>query len=158
MLGLDPQIVHRAHGLQRAEHAQNPVVFPARRLGVEVAAHVDGKRIGVGPFAGREHVAHGVHPHAHARILAPLLEQGAPFGIGVGQGLTVVAARHAGADLGHFHQAVPKPVGVDTKVLTGGCHGTLLSFRRSRGRTPIHQARRRQIVQQGNGRTRSGAL
>jgi hypothetical protein len=87
-----------------------------------VAAHIDRQRVGVGAFAPGEHVAHFVQPHGTARRLAPLLKQRAALGIVIGQGLTVVAARYTGADLGHLHQAVPKTRAVDLEVFAGGGH------------------------------------
>ena len=129
VFGLDPQIVHRAEDLQPAEHAEDAIVFPARRLGVEVAAHIDRKRIGVGALPLGEHIAHLVEPHGAARIFAPLLEQGAAFGVFVRQRLAVVAPRHAGADLGHFHQGIPQTVGINLEVLSGRGHRSLLCHR-----------------------------
>ncbi len=50
------------------------------------------------------------------------LEQVAALGVGIGQRLAVVAARHAGADLRHLHQAVPQPRAVDPQVFPGCWH------------------------------------
>ena len=122
MPGLDPEIVERAHDLQGAQDPENPVIFPARGLGVEMAAYIDRK--GVRVFAGtrHEHRAHLVHAHAQARVLAPFLKQRAPGGVVISQGLTVATTRHAGADLGHLHQAVPKARGINAEVLSGCRH------------------------------------
>ena len=38
-------------------------------------------------------------------------------------GLTVVAACDAGADLGHLHQAVPQPIPIDPQIFSDGWHG-----------------------------------
>ena len=43
-------------------------------------------------------------------------------------GLTVVAACDAGADLGHLHQAVPEAIGVDLHIGGWRCHGGAPSF------------------------------
>ena len=129
VFGLDAQIVHRADDLQPAEHAEDTIVFPARRLGVEVAAHIDWQRLGVGAVALGEHIAHLVEPHGTARLFAPFLEQGAALGVFIRQRLAVVASRHAGADLGHFHQGIPQTVGINLEVLSGRGHRSLLCHR-----------------------------
>ncbi|AMY69235.1 hypothetical protein AKL17_1986 [Frigidibacter mobilis] len=118
MPGLDAQIVHRAHHFQRAQNPQHPVILAARRLGIEMAAHIDRQRVRVGAGAGGEHGAHLVDAHRQPRRLAPAGEELASLGIGIGQGLAVVAARDPGADLSHLHQAVPQACGVDPQVLS----------------------------------------
>jgi hypothetical protein len=123
MLRLDPEIVERADDLQPAEDAEDPVVFPARGLGVEMRAHVDRKRIGIRPLAAREHVAHLVDAHGHAGLGAPALEQVTPLAVLVGERLAVVAARDAGADPGHLHERVPQPLAIDLQVFAGCGHG-----------------------------------
>ncbi len=90
--GLDLHRGERAQHLETAEHAEHAVVFAARRLGVEMRAHVDRERLRVGAGPGREHVAQLVDAHRAACRLAPGLEQRPAFGIGIGQGLAVVAA------------------------------------------------------------------
>jgi hypothetical protein len=60
------------------------------------------------------------------RLFAPLAEQVAAFAVLVGQGLAVVAAGNAGPDLGHLHERVPQPVGVDAEVCCGCGHDCLL--------------------------------
>ena len=67
MLGLDPEIVERAHDLEPAEHAEHAVVAPAGRLRIEMRADIDRQRVGIGPLAPREHGAHLVDAHRHAR-------------------------------------------------------------------------------------------
>ena len=114
--GADAVVVHRPHHFQRAQNAQHTVIFAARRLGIQMRAHVNGQGSGVFTRPGRKHRAHAVHTHRQARSLAPGLEQGAACGIGIGQGLAVIAARHARTDLGHLHQAVPQPRAVDPQV------------------------------------------
>ena len=104
---LDTQIVERADHLQPAQDAKYPVIFAARRLGVEVASHIDRCRIWVGAFATGEHIAHLVKAHGATRRLAPALEKRAALRILIGQGLAVVATRHARPDLGHFHERIP---------------------------------------------------
>ena len=37
VLGLDPKIIQRANDLKPAKHAQHAVIFPARRLRVQMA-------------------------------------------------------------------------------------------------------------------------
>ena len=102
VLRLDVEIVERADDFQPAEHAQDAVIAPARRLRVEVAADIDRQRPRVGARAHGEHGAHLVDAHRQPRRLAPVPEQVAAFAVFVGQGLAVVAARDARADLGHF--------------------------------------------------------
>jgi hypothetical protein len=55
-------------------------------------------------------------PIVQPGLVAPALEQGAAFAIGIGQRLAVVAARHARADPGHFHDRIPQPGAVDLQV------------------------------------------
>ena len=81
-----------------------------------MASHVDRQRIGVRTLAPGEHIAHLVDAHTHARSIAPALEKVPALAVFVGQCLSIVAARDAGADLGHFHQAVPQPVAVDPHI------------------------------------------
>ena len=132
VLGLDPEVVHRADHLKAAENAQNTVILAASRLGIEVAADIDRQGLGVGPLAAGKHIADLVNRHCHAGRLAPALEQVAAFAVFIGQGLAVVATRNSRADLGHFHQAIPKPLAVDLKILSGcGHRAFLLSSRQS---------------------------
>ena len=121
--GADVEVVEGADDLEPAEHAEHPVVFAARRLGVEMAAHVDGKCSGISAFAAGEHVAYAVDTQRQAGLGAPAGEEVPAFAVGIRQGLAVVAAGDAGADPGHFHQAVPEAGAVDAQV--GAGHGAL---------------------------------
>ena len=123
---LDPQIVHRAQQFQPAQHTQHAVILAACGLRIQMRPDVDRQRIGVGAIALREHVAHRIKAHGAARLLAPFLEQGATFGVFVGQRLAIVATRHTGADLGHLHQTVPQTIRVDLQVFTGRGHSGFL--------------------------------
>ena len=67
MLGLDAEIVERAHDLQPAEHAEHAVELAAGRLRVEVAADIDRQRGRIGALAPREHRAHLVDADRRAR-------------------------------------------------------------------------------------------
>jgi hypothetical protein len=51
VLGLDAEIVERAHDFEAAEHAEHAVILAAGRLGVEVRADIDGQRIRIGALA-----------------------------------------------------------------------------------------------------------
>jgi len=62
----------------------------------------------------------------------------AAFAIGIGQGLPVAAARHAGADQGHLVQAVPQPRRIDAEVCSGCWHQLALPVVRGICRTPFH--------------------
>ncbi len=128
VFGFDAKVIHRPNGLERAQHAQNAIVFPARGLRVEVRAHIDRQSIRVGAFAGHEHIAHGIDAHRQARRIAPRFEQRAPFGVFVGQGLAITSTCDPWADLGHFHQTVPKTVSVHGQVGGKRCHSCLLLF------------------------------
>jgi hypothetical protein len=114
--GLDLALVQGADDLQAAQHAQHAVVFSAGRLGIEMRADIDWQRIRVGALAPGEHGAHLVDAHGQPLGLAPFGEQAPPGGVVIGQGLAVVAAGDAGADLCHLHQAVPQPVAVESEV------------------------------------------
>ena len=129
--GLDVEIVQRAHQFERGQHAEHAVILAARRLGVEMTADIDGQRVGIGAGARHEHRAHLVDAHRKPRRVAPLLEERAPFGIGIRQRLAVVAARDAGSDLRHFHQRVPKAVAIDPHVFAcRHCCSPVAPFRR----------------------------
>ena len=122
VFGADAQVVQGADHLQPGQNPQHPVIFAARRLGIQMRAHIDRQRIRVSARSHGEHVAHLIQPHGTARRLAPILEQRAAFAILIRQGLAVIAARHAGADLGHLHQTVPQPVAVDSEILCRSRH------------------------------------
>ena len=125
VFGLNAQIVQAAHHFQSAQDAQHPVIAPAGGLGVQMAAHIDRQRLGVGACTGGKHIAHRVHPHCHVGITAPARKQVAALAVSIGQGLAVVSARNAWADLGHLVQAVPKARRIDAQVFTGCGHGSL---------------------------------
>ena len=95
VLGLDAQLIERADDFQSAKHAQDAVIFAAGRLGIEMRADIDWKRIRVRAFTAREHVAHLIEAHAQPFGLAPFLEKGAALGVVIGQRLAVVAAGYA---------------------------------------------------------------
>ncbi len=122
MFGLDAEIVHGSDDFQSAEHAENAVIFAAGRLCIEVRADIDGQGVRVCSRPGHEHVAHGVDRHGHAGFLAPFLEQLAALGVGIGQGLAIVATGNTRTDLCHLHQTVPEAFCVDPQVFAGGCH------------------------------------
>jgi hypothetical protein len=46
MLRLDVEIVQRAHDFETRQHAEHAVIFAAGRLGVEMRADIDRKRVG----------------------------------------------------------------------------------------------------------------
>jgi len=50
------------------------VIFPACRLGIQVASDIDRKGVRVGTFAAHEHIAHLIDAHRHAGLFAPQLE------------------------------------------------------------------------------------
>ena len=128
VLRLDTEIVEAADHLQPAEDAQHAVIAAARRLRVEMGAHIDGQGIGVGALALREHSAHGVHGDGHAGFLAPFLEEVPCLAVIVGQRLPVVAAGDAGADLGHLVNGIPEAVRIDPQIFAGCCHLVPLVF------------------------------
>ena len=119
---LDAEVVQRADDFEPPQHPQNPVILAARRLGIEMAAHIDRQGLGIGPLAAGEHGAHPVHAHRTARRLAPLLEERPALAIGIRQRLAVVAAGHAGPDPGHLHDRIPQTLAVDLQVLARGSH------------------------------------
>ena len=114
--GLDLEVVERAHHLERAEHAEHAVELAARRLGVEMAAHQHRGEVVLDAGAGGEHVAHLVDLDRAALLLAPGAEQFAALFVEIGEGEALAAAFGRGADLGHFHQRVPKSLPVDANV------------------------------------------
>ncbi len=109
-------VVDGAHHLQPGQDAQHAVILAAGGLRVQMAADINRIGVGIGPFQAHEHAAQPVDLHGHAGVFGPSLEQAAALGVGIGQGLAVVAARNAGADLCHLHQAVPQPFAVHAHV------------------------------------------
>ena len=122
VLGLEAEVVQRADDLQPGEDAKDAVILAAGRLGVEVRADIDRQRVGIRPFAAGKHGAHLVDAGFEPRRIAPALEQMPPFAVRVGQGLAIVAASDARADLGHLHQGIPKTIGIDAQILAGCGH------------------------------------
>ena len=122
VFGLDVEIIEGADKLKPGEHAQYAVIFAARRLGIKVRADIDRQGVGVRAFAAGKHRAHLIDTHGQARLLAPGLEQLAPLTVFIREGLAIVAARDAGADLGHLHQTVPQALAIDFQVFTGCGH------------------------------------
>ena len=116
--GPDIHVVERAHDFEATEHAQHAVKLAAGRLCIQMAAHIDGVRVGILAGTGEEHIAHRVHAHGKPGLFAPALKQLAAFAVLIGQGLAVIAAAHAGADLRHFHKAVPQAISIDSEIAT----------------------------------------
>ena len=117
MLGLDAKVIHRPHHFQGPQNPKHPVIFPARRLGIQMAAHIDRQRRRVRSGARGKHIAHRVHAHGHARRFAPTLKQVATLAIGVSQGLAVAAPGHPRPDQCHLLKAVPKTRGINADIL-----------------------------------------
>ena len=68
--------------------------------------------------AADEQVADAVDAQRAADRLAPLDQLAAPGGVLFGQCQATIAAIGGGADLGHGHERVPQPFGID-----GDAHG-----------------------------------
>ena len=117
MPGLDAEIVERAHDLEPRQNAQNAIVPPARRLGIEMAADHHRRQRFVLAVAVGEHRPHGVDGDRHPRLFAPFLEQAAALAVLVGQRLPVAPATHAGSDLRHFMDRIPEPLALDPEVV-----------------------------------------
>ena len=128
MAGLAAEIIHGSNDLQPAEHAKNAVILPTSGLSVEMASNVDRQRVRVGSWTGCKHGTQLVDAHGETGFVAPRLEQRAPFGILVGKGLAVIATRHARADPGHVHEALPEPFTVDLEISARRGHGISFEF------------------------------
>ena len=86
--GSDCAIVQGAHQLEAREYAENAVVFPARHLGIQMAADEHrGKRF-VLARAARKNVAEAIDTDGAARLAAPVDELVAHFPIRIGEGQT----------------------------------------------------------------------
>src|SRR5690606_22871737 len=106
---LDAEVVQRADDLQRAEHAEHAVKLATGRLSIEMGAHIDGKGVRIRSRARGEYGAHRVDAYVEAGGVTPGFEEGSAFGIRIRQGLAIVTAGDAGADLRHIHQRIPEP-------------------------------------------------
>ena len=126
MPGLDPDVVQRAHDFERRQDAENAVELAAGRLRVEMTAGHHWRQLRIGALAAREHVADLVDLDRAAGGLAPFREQVAALAVEIRQRLAVAAALGGGADLGHFHQAVPQAGAVDREIAAMR-HGLSLS-------------------------------
>jgi hypothetical protein len=69
-----------------------------------------------------EHIPHLVKAHGAPCRFAPILEQCAALAIFVRDRLAIVTTRNAGTNFGHLHQAVPKALTVNFKILTDSSH------------------------------------
>jgi hypothetical protein len=116
-IGLVAGLVERAHGFQRAEDAERAVEFAAGRLGVEMRAHGDRRKILVLARAAREHGADFVDRDSAAERLALRLEPVAHLAVEIGQRQAANTTFRRRADLCGVHQRVPKPLAVDLQVL-----------------------------------------
>src|SRR5262249_25447157 len=116
-----------ADELEPAEDAEDAVIAPAGRLGVEMAADQHRRQAVVRALAAREHGAHRVDAERQSGILAPTLAQEPALAIGIGQGLPVAAAAHAGPDLGDFVDRPPQALAIDAEIVGGSRHPVLNS-------------------------------
>ena len=116
-IGLVAGFVQRAHGFKRAEDAEHAVELAAGRLGIEMRAHGDRRKILVLARPAREHGADFVDRDGAAERLALRLEPVAHLPVEIGQRQAANAALRRRADLRRVHQRVPKPLAVDLQVL-----------------------------------------
>jgi hypothetical protein len=96
--------------LRARQHAEHAVIFAAGRLGIEMAADIDRHRDRVGAGGGSNMVPIWSTPMVRPASSHQRWKRRRPFGVVVGQGLAVVAAGNAGADLRHLHEHVPEPI------------------------------------------------
>ena len=130
-LGLEARLVKRPQHLEPREDAQHTVELAARGLGVQVAAHGDGRQVRAPPRAGGEHVARLVHDHRHSQRIALRPEPVPHAAVVLGQRQAGDAAVRGAADLRRFHETAPQPGCVDLEV----GHG-VLSFPPQAALTP----------------------
>jgi hypothetical protein len=116
-IGLVAGLMERAHRFERPEHAERAVELAAGRLGVEVRAHGDRRKILVLAWPAREHVADLVDRDRAAEGLTLRLKPVAHLPVEVGQREPTDTALRGGADLRRLHQRVPQPLRVDLQVL-----------------------------------------
>ena len=60
------------------------------------------------PLPACKHATHGIHAHGQAGFPAPVVKQVTAELVVICQGLTVVSAGNARADLRHLHQRIPE--------------------------------------------------
>jgi hypothetical protein len=108
--------MQRLQGLQGTEHAQHTVELAAGGLGVEVAAHGDGRHIAALALPPREHGTHVVDGHGAAQRLGTGAEPVAHLPVEIGQGEPADAAFRRAADRRRLHQVAPQALGVDRQV------------------------------------------
>ena len=71
MLGRHVEIIEGAENFEAREDAINPVIFSARRLGIEMRARHHRWQIISRTLAPGENIAHLVHLDGAARLLTP---------------------------------------------------------------------------------------
>ena len=109
-------VVQRAQDLQARQHSQNAVEAPARRLGVEVAAHHDRRQAVVPSGAPGEDAARFIDRDPAAAGLAPGGELVAHLPVAVREGQPPQPALRSSPDRGRAVQRGPQAFGVDGKV------------------------------------------
>ena len=111
--GFVAKIVQRPHDFQPRQYTEDSIEPTAGWLGIQVATGDHRGQVVVAPRAAGENVAHLVDPDAATGALAPLHEEIPALFVEIGQRQAAAAAFFGGSDLGHLHQAVPKPLAVD---------------------------------------------
>ncbi|MNF89318.1 hypothetical protein D3C84_718360 [compost metagenome] len=115
-LGLDLEVVERAHHFQARQHAEAAVELAAGGLGVDVAAGHHRRQLRVAPSAPGKDIAHPIDADAAPGLLGPLHEQIAGLSVEVGQRQPADPALDRSAEAGQVHQRRPQAVTVDVPL------------------------------------------
>ena len=107
--GLDPRFMQSAQHFKPGQHTKRAVKLPASWLRIQMAAHGNWLALRVAPFATQHHIAEAIHGKGAPNRLPPTAQQMAAFGIKIRQSLPIAATFRRTANLGEFHQAIPKP-------------------------------------------------
>ena len=81
-----------------------------------MAAEQHGQARGVAAFAAGEHIADGIDAHRQAKGFAPSAKPIPPGLVHIGQRQALHATLGRGADFGHRHQTVPKPLAINALI------------------------------------------
>jgi|GEM_PF-2243013 len=107
--GFNPRFMQPAQHFKPGQHTKRAVKLAAGGLRIQMAAHGDRFARGITPFAAQHHIAEAINGKRAPNRLPPTAQQMAAFGIKIRQRLPIAAALGRAANLGEFHQAIPKP-------------------------------------------------
>ena len=121
----DVQVIQAPHHLKPRNHAKRAIKLAAGGLAIEMAAQQHRQALGITAFAAGKHIADGINAHGQAQRFAPAAKTIPPRLVHIGQRQALHAALRGGADFGHRHQTIPKPLAIN--ALIRAAHVPLLS-------------------------------